>query len=180
MNLTLCDNRFNREIKKAKLPTELANHEEILTRIEPWKNKYEQLVKERDKQRTFAGMDKVVKDKRIQKRHKLQMEIDYWRGKYERFTMTEVPEGFSRRQGTGIGLISRYAGLYLKSLFHQADSRNNSNVYVVKGVATAEFRKMWGLQSEYEKKCRDNHSHHCMDAITIACIGKREYDLMAE
>ena len=108
------------------------------------------------------------------------MEIDYWRGKYERFTMTEVPEGFSKRQGTGIGLISRYAGLYLKSLFHQADSRNKSNVYVVKGVATAEFRKMWGLQSEYEKKCRDNHSHHCMDAITIACIGKREYDLMAE
>ena len=180
MNLTLCDNRFNREVKKAKLPTELANHEEILTRIEPWKNKYEQLVKERDKQRTFAGMDKAVKDIRIQKRHKLQMEIDYWRGKYERFTMTEVPEGFSRRQGTGIGLISRYAGLYLKSLFHQADSRNKSNVYVVKGVATAEFRKMWGLQSEYEKKCRDNHSHHCMDAITIACIGKREYDLMAE
>ena len=89
------------------------------------------------------------------------------------------PEGFSRRQGAGIGLISKYAGLYLKSLFHHPHDRNKSNVYVVKGVTTAEFRRMWGLQQGYEKKSRDNHVHHCIDAITIACIGKYEYDLMA-
>jgi CRISPR-associated endonuclease Csn1 len=57
--------------------------------------------------------------------------------------MESVPEGFSRRQGAGIGLISKYAGLYLKSLFHQPQDRNKSNVYVVKGVTTAEFRRMW-------------------------------------
>ncbi|MCD8182090.1 MAG: hypothetical protein LUE99_02260 [Bacteroides sp.] len=54
-------------------------------------------------------MAKDIKDALIQKRHRLVMERDYWRGKYERFIMTEVPEGFSRRQGVGIGLISKYA-----------------------------------------------------------------------
>ena len=94
--------------------------------------------------------------------------------------MTEVPEGFSRRQGAGIGLVSKYAGLYLKSLFHDVNDRRHSNVYVVKGAATAEFRKMWGIQSEYEKKSRDNHVHHCIDAITIACIGLNEYNQLAK
>jgi CRISPR-associated endonuclease Csn1 len=32
--------------------------------------------------------------------------------------MEEVTEGFARRQGAGIGLVGKYAGLYLKSLFH--------------------------------------------------------------
>lgn len=77
MNLTLCDNWFNREVEKAKLSAELTNHEEILTRIEPWKGRCEQLVKERNKQHTFVGVDKAVEDMRAQKRHKLQMEIDY-------------------------------------------------------------------------------------------------------
>ncbi|MFC2517506.1 MAG: CRISPR-associated protein Csn1, partial [Prevotella sp.] len=78
------------------------------------------------------------------------------------------------------GLVSKYAGLFLKSLFHSADNPNKSNVYMVKGVITAEFRRMWGLQGEYEKKSRLNHCHHCIDAITIACIGKAEYDKMAQ
>ena len=86
--------------------------------------------------------------------------------------MTEVPEGFSRRQGTDISVISRYARMYLKSVFKQ--------VYIVKGIATSDFRKMWGIQEEYTKKERVNHVHHCIDAITIACIGKSEYDKLAK
>jgi CRISPR-associated endonuclease Csn1 len=93
--------------------------------------------------------------------------------------MEEVPEGFARRQGAGIGLVGKYAGLYLKSLFHKADDRNKSNVRVVKGFTTAEYRKMWGIQDEYEKKSRDNHVHHCIDAITIACIDPGEYNATA-
>lgn len=179
MNMTLCDSRFNRDVKKAQLPSQLPNYQEILLRIENWKKKYEKLTKDIDRCRTHSGMAKNVKDNVIQKRHRLKMERDYWRNKYERFTMTEVPEGFSRRQGVGIGLVSKYAGLYLKSLFHDPADRRRSHVYVVKGTTTAEFRKMWGLQSEYEKKSRDNHAHHCIDAITIACIGKNEYNKMA-
>lgn len=82
--------------------------------------------------------------------------------------MTEVPEGFSNRQGVDVGIIGRYARLYLKSVFH--------NVYTVKGATTAEFRKMWGLQEEYSKKERDSYANHCIDAIIIACIGKHEYE----
>lgn len=178
-NLTLCDSRYNRDVKKAKMPSELANHEEILTRIEGWKKNYETLTYQIDKCRTHAGMSKEQKDPIIQKRHRLKIERNYWKDKYERFTMTEPPSNFSRRQGAGIGLISKYAGLYLKSLFHDPKNRNKSRVFTVKGTTTAEFRRMWGLQSEYEKKCRDNHCHHCIDAITIACIGKKQYEDMA-
>jgi len=180
-NLTLCEKRFNRDVKRAKLPTQLANHEEIMARLDGWLEKIDGLEKKiSDKSlKTFTGMEKDIKDKRLQKRHLLKMEKEYLLGKYKRFTMTDVPEGFARRQGVGIGLISKYAGLYLKSLFHKPDDRNKSNVYVVKGPTTAEFRKLWGLQDEYEKKERVNHVHHCIDAITIACIGKKEYDEMA-
>ncbi|AVM53812.1 CRISPR-associated endonuclease Csn1 [Bacteroides zoogleoformans] len=179
MNLTLCENRFNRDVKRAQIPTQLANHEDIMVRIAPWKEHIDDLSKQIDRMRTNAGIPKDVKDRIIQKRHRLQLERNYWYGKYERFTMTEVPEGFSRRQGMGIGLVSKYAGLFLKSLFHDPQDRNKSHVYVVKGTTTAEFRKMWGLQNEYDKKSRVNHSHHCIDAITIACIGKGEYNEMA-
>lgn len=180
MNLTLCNSRFNREVKGARLPSELANHDDILVRIADWKKKVSELTKALDtKYRTFSGMEKARKDVIIQKRHLCRLERDYWRGKVERFTMTEVPEGFSLRQGIGIGLISKYAGLYLKSLFHKTSDRDRSNVRTVKGLTTAEFRKMWGIQGIYEQKSRDNHIHHCIDAITIACIDSDAYNKMA-
>lgn len=172
MNKTLCLNVFNRDIKKAKLPSELANHSEILTRIESlqWKKKIDDLRFQIDCRRHEArgAETKESKDNAIQKMHRLRMELDYWQGKYDRFMMNTVPEGFSNRQGVDIGIIGRYARLYLQSVF--------SKTYVVKGATTAEFRKVWGIQDEYEKKSRDSHSHHCVDAITIACIGKEEYD----
>lgn len=174
MNLTLCSSRFNRDVKKTKLPSQLPNHEEILDRIAEWKEKYEEkdrLIR-KNKGRSKTASSKEEKDRLIQDRHQLEEERNYWRGKYERFTMTEVPEGFSRRQGTDISVISRYARLYLKSVF--------KNVYIVKGLATSKFREMWGLQEEYTKKVRVNHVHHCIDAITIACIDKAAYDKLAE
>lgn len=172
MNLTLCSSRFNRDEKKTKLPSELANHDEILERIKDWKEKYEDLDKQIRKVSTKGATSKEEKDSKIRRRHYLVLQRDYWRGKHQRFTMTEVPEGFSRRQGTDISVISRYARMYLKSVFKQ--------VYIVKGIATSDFRKMWGIQDEYAKKERVNHVHHCIDAITIACIGKAEYDKLAD
>lgn len=172
MNLTLCDSRYNREVKKTQLPSELSNYDEILKHIELWKKKYEDLDKQIRRQRTSGASTKDAKDKIIQRRHLLQLKRDYWRGKYERFTMTEVPEGFSRRQGTDISVISKYARLYLKSVFDK--------VYTVKGIATSDFRKIWGIQDIYASKERVNHVHHCIDAIVIACIGKAEYDKLAQ
>ncbi len=178
-NMTLCSSKFNRKEKKAKLPTQLSNYDAIMSRLEEWRTKIEKLRKDVDHVKTHSGMDKAVKDRLIQKRHLLKLELDYWLGKYKRFQMEEVPEGFARRQGAGIGLVGKYAGLYLKSLFHKADDRNKSNVRVVKGTTTAEYRKMWGIQDEYERKSRDNHVHHCIDAITIACIEPGEYNATA-
>ena len=172
MNLTLCSSRFNRDVKKTKLPTQLAEHEEILNRIADWKERYEDLDKQIRRINTKGASSKDEKDAKIKRRHLLSLQRDYWRGKYQRFTMKEVPEGFSRRQGTDISVISRYARMYLKSVF--------KHVYIVKGIATSDFRKMWGIQEEYTKKERVNHVHHCIDAITIACIDKAEYDKLAQ
>lgn len=179
-NLTLCESKFNRDIKRDKLPTELANYEEILARIEHWKKQCYALKLKRDGIRTHSGLEKSIKDSKIRRRHLVGLEYGYLKGKYDRFTMKEVPEGFSRRQGAGIGLISKYAGLFLKSLFKDPKNPNRSNVYVVKGAITAEFRKLWGLQQADEAKSRENHTHHCIDAYTIACIGPCEYAALAE
>lgn len=172
MNLTVCQSKFNRDVKKTMIPTELPNHDLIMERIASWKERYEELGKQIRKCNTRGVSDKDMKDRLIQKRHRLVLEQDYWRGKYHRFEMTEVPEGFSRRQGVDISVISRYARLFLRTVFR--------NVFIVKGIATADFRKIWGLQEEYEKKLRVNHCHHAIDAITIACIGKAEYDKLAQ
>lgn len=178
-NLTLCESKFNRDTKRDKLPTELANYEEILARIEHWKKQCYALKLKRDGIRTHSGLEKSIKDSKIRRRHLVGLEYGYLKGKYDRFTMEEVPEGFSRRQGAGIGLISKYAGLFLKSLFKDPKNPNRSNVYVVKGAITAEFRKLWGLQQADEAKSRENHTHHCIDAYTIACIGPCEYAALA-
>ena len=168
MNKTLCESGFNRDIKRGKLPSELANHTEILAHIEQlgWDAKCEDLHKQIERTKGSFST-KAIKDAMIQKQHRLMMELDYWRGKLMRFTMTDVPEGFSNRQGVDIGIIGRYARLYLKTVFDK--------VYVVKGATTADFRKAWGLQEEYRKKERVNHIHHCIDAITIACIDGKSY-----
>lgn len=170
MNLTLCDSRFNREVKKTKLPTELPNHDEIMARINGWREKCESLDGQirRQKKMSKGATTKDQKDAIIRKRHLLELQRDYWRGKYLRFTMESVPDGFSRRQGTDISVISKYARLYLKSLF--------KHVYTVKGIATSDFRKIWGIQKVYSQKERVNHVHHCIDAIVIACIGLDEYN----
>ena len=178
-NLTLCESKFNRDTKRDKLPTELDNYEEILARIEHWKKQCYALKLKRDGIRTHSGLEKSIKDSKIRRRHLVALEYSYLKGKYDRFTMKEVPEGFSRRQGAGIGLISKYAGLFLKSLFKDPKNPNRSNVYVVKGAITAEFRKLWGLQQVDEAKSRENHTHHCIDAYTIACIGPCEYAALA-
>lgn len=173
-NKTLCQNRFNRDVKRNKIPSELANQKEILSRIEKWKEKFEELNKQIQIQvrRSSSALTKDAKDNAIQKRHKLTAEKDYWKGKYERFTMKEVPVGFKNSQLVDIGIITKYSRMYLKTVFPK--------VYTVKGNTVADFRRIWGLQKVYEKKSRVNHVHHCIDAITIACMTKQNYEALAK
>lgn len=141
MNKTLCESRFNRELKRDKLPSELPNHADVMARIDEfgWPEKIAGLQKQIEMQRrkSKSATTKSEKDGAIQRRHVLQMQLDYWRGKYERFTMTEVPDGFSNRQGVDIGMIGKYARLYLKTVFER--------IHTVKGATTAEFRPDVGI-----------------------------------
>ncbi len=176
MNKTLCESRFNRFVKKGKLPAELSNYDEIMARIESlgWQKMLDSLQGQIEglRRRSAAASTKAERDAAIQRRHLLQMQLDDVKGKLDRFRMTEIPEGFSNRQGVDIGIIGRYARLYLKTVFEK--------IYTVKGATTSAFRTMWGLQEEYSKKERVNHAHHCIDAVTIACIGRKEYDRWAQ
>lgn len=178
VNKTLCSSVYNRQIKKSTLPAMLTDHSVIMERIESlgWPKKIEDLANEIAKIKPSNASTKEIKDALIQKRHYLKMQLEYWREKYNRFTMTEVPEGFTNRQGVDIGIIGKYAKEYLRTLFRSEERQ----IFTVKGMTTAEFRKMWGLQDEYAKKERINHCHHAIDAIVIACIGRREYQLWAE
>jgi CRISPR-associated endonuclease Csn1 len=174
VNKTLCENQFNRAVKRNKIPTELSNNNEVLERIEHWKKEYENLDKQIDKEvRNAKGAGtKEAKDNAIKRRHELTFDRDYWRAKYQSFTRKDVPSGFKNSQLVDIGIITKYSRLYLQTLFNK--------VFTVKGSTVADFRKFWGLQEIYEKKARVNHVHHCIDALTIACMSKAQYDKLAK
>jgi CRISPR-associated endonuclease Csn1 len=181
MNKTLCSKSFNRDIKKKSMPSELKNHEIILQHVKHWRNESEKMTIEIEKisRQIKAAATKEAKDKKITQRHYLTLKRDYLKGKYERFTWVEPKVGFKNSQIPDTGIITRYAQAYLKSYFKQVES--------VKGGMVAEFRKIWGIQESYQKdgkkyyteKDRSKHTHHTIDAITIACMTKDKYDALA-
>nr|WP_305069936.1 type II CRISPR RNA-guided endonuclease Cas9 [Flavobacterium covae] len=182
MNKTLCSQRFNRDIKKQKMPIELSNYNDILPRIAHWKKEAEELTRQIEtiSRSIKSAATKVAKDKNIRKRHYLTLKRDYIQGKYDRFTWEEPKVGFKNSQIPDTGIITKYAQAYLKSYFKRVES--------VKAGAVAEFRKQWGIQESfidengwkhYKDKDRDKHTHHTIDAITIACMPKDKYDLLA-
>lgn len=165
-NLTVCYADYNRNIKKKRIPFQLDEYEDILPRIANWKIKIEGLKDNVEfwRQKSKKASTKEYKDKAIRQRHLWQMELDYWKGKYDRFTMKEVTSGYKNSQLVDTQLISKYASHYLKSVFNSVD--------VQKGSVTSVFRKIIGIQGEYEKKNRDIHSHHAIDASVLALIPK--------
>ena len=159
-NKTVCFAYYNREVKKNRMPTELDDYEEIKKRLLPWEERVEHLeYRVRFWQRkSKQSLTKEKKDEAIRQKHLWQMELDYWKDKLSRFTMTEVPEGFRRKQLNDTRLITKYAYHYLKSVFGKVD--------VQKGIITSEFRKIFGFPA----KTRDNHSHHAIDATILTLI----------
>lgn len=165
-NLTICDAYFNRSIKKNQLPTQLSNYDGILKRIQPWIEKVEN-IKDRIefwKASSKRAADKEHKDVAIRQRHIWEMELEYWQKKVKTFTIQkdDLTDGFRNSQLVDTRIITKYAFHYLKSVF--------SRVEVQKGSATAEFRKMLGVQSVDEKKSREKHSHHAIDATILTLI----------
>ena len=137
INLTLCDNDFNRNTKKNMIPQMLPKIEDILVRIDHWKKDYEELDKQISKAKNSSknASTKEEKDKAIQWKHYLTLKRNYLRDKYERFTMKDVPSGFTNRQLRDTAVITRYARAYLKTVFDDVNS--------IKGSMTAQFRKIW-------------------------------------
>lgn len=163
-NLTVCDAHFNRSIKKNQIPSQLSNYDDILFRIQPWLDKIEKLKDNVNfwKAKSRQAQTKDSKDYAIRQRHLWQMELDYWQNKADRFKMNEVTSGFKNSQLVDTRIITKYATHYLKSVFN--------NVEVQKGSVTSDFRKMLGVQSTDEKKSRDKHSHHAIDAAILTLI----------
>jgi CRISPR-associated endonuclease Csn1 len=181
MNKTLCSQKFNRAIKGNKMPIELNNHLEILPRIAHWKEEADNLSREIEiiSRSIKTVATKEAKDRKIRRRHYLTLKRDYLKGKYERFIWEEPKVGFKNSQIPDTGIITKYAQAYLKSYFNRVES--------VKGGMVAEFRKIWGIQESYQEngkkyffeKDRSKHTHHTIDAITIACMTKEKYDVLA-
>lgn len=173
VNLTLCHNDFNRNIKKNMIPQQLPNIEEILLRIEHWKEEYQNLEKQISKARKSSknSSAKEEKDRAIQWKNYLILKRDYLKQKYERFLLKDIPSGFTNRQLRDTAIITKYARAYLKTVFDDVSS--------IKGSMTAQFRKIWGVQNEYEIKSRSKHSHHTVDAIVLASISRPKYNMLS-
>ena len=181
MNKTLCSQKFNREIKGNKMPVELNNYLDILSRIAHWKEESDNLTREIEiiSRSIKAASTKELKDKKIRRRHYLTLKRDYLKGKYDRFIWEEPKVGFKNSQIPDTGIITKYSQAYLKSYFKRVES--------VKGGMVAEFRKIWGIQESFQEndkkyfheKDRSKHTHHTIDAITIACMTKEKYDALA-
>ncbi|AWW29241.1 hypothetical protein DN752_03280 [Echinicola strongylocentroti] len=170
-NLTLCYADYNRSIKNNRMPTELPNYEveshgysAIKPRLESWHKKVDDLFNQIDfwKSKSKKAMDKDEKDYAIRQRHLRQMNYDYWKNKLDRFTRTEVPQGFVNSQLVDTQIITKYASHYLKTVFNKVD--------VIKGSQTAQFRKIYSVQPKEEAKDRGKHYHHAIDAAVLTLI----------
>jgi len=175
-NLTICDSKFNREIKRKKIPADLINYEttsefdkdgaNILKRIEPWAIKLKSLnaslQKNINQTKGSNYMDKNAKDEILIKRRMLQMDIEYWNKKIETFTKLEYLGGFRRQQLTDTQIASKYAFHYLKTVFNRVE--------IQKGITTSTFRKIFKIQNKKELKDRTKHSHHAIDAAVLTLI----------
>jgi CRISPR-associated endonuclease Csn1 len=170
-NRTVCYAWYNRDKKKKLLPTHCENYYEnkegwgtqIEARLDNWieirdgfKKQYEDRLKPK------GNEDENIKNERIKNKHYYKMHFEYWQDKVSRFTADEVKDSWARRQLVDTQMISKYAREFLKTYFKK--------VAVQKGNVTADFRKIYGFQEQYEIKSRNRHSHHSIDAAVLTLI----------
>lgn len=165
-NRTVCDAHFNRFEKSNRIPSELSNYDDIKDRIKPWEERVAHIKAQIElwKGKNKAATTMERKNECMQQRHLWEMELDYWQTKLRTFTIQkdDLDLGFRNSQLVDTRIITKYAFHYLKSVFARVD--------VQKGSVTAEFRKILGIQSTDEKKDRDKHSHHAIDAAVLTLI----------
>ena len=194
-NKTLANAEFNRNYKKDELPalldinfkgeqitgeTIIQNRDEYLKSYSISNNEVHfnvELKSLKADLRKFKNAAKAVTDSNahddiMSKFYYTKLKYDYLYEKYLKFEMEEVTTKFTNANLVDTRLITKYARAFLKSYF--------KNVNVVNGQITDTLRKLWGLQGENEEKDRSNHIHHCIDAVTVACVEKGTVNRMSE
>ena len=91
-------------------------------------------------------------------------------GKYKKFSLKEIPEGFTERDLRDTAWMAKAARQYLAVLF---PSKESYKVLGTKGAHTSTLRDMWQINSLLRKdgielKTREDHRHHALDAVVIA------------
>ncbi len=164
-NLSLAHPHCN-ALKAKRYPTQWQDNYEVIKSnvkfIYANYKKHEEIFKETFDNTKYAN-DKESKDRIIAKRHYHKMHLDYWRKKYETFTITEVTNQFRRQQLTDTQIITKYALPYLKTVFNRIE--------VQKGITTAKFRKIYQIDAKaIDEKDRTEHSHHAIDASVLTLV----------
>lgn len=90
-------------------------------------------------------------------------------GKLDKFLATEVKDDFLNSQFTNSAYIGTEVRKLLRSTF--------KDVRVTNGQLTGLLRRVWKLNEllnlEGDQKNRDDHRHHAVDALVIACTDQR-------
>jgi len=94
-------------------------------------------------------------------------------GKAKRFCReTPLDDGFVARQLVDTGYAARQAVTFLKRLWPDLGPEAPVTVQAVSGRVTAQLRRLWQLNnilSDDGEKTREDHRHHAIDALTVAC-----------
>lgn len=94
--------------------------------------------------------------------------------KVERFKAPKMSDDFAHRQLNDTGYAAREAIKSLKRLWPDIGPQAPVTVQAVSGRVTAQLRRLWRLNnvlSSGTKKSRDDHRHHAIDALVVACTG---------
>ncbi|MBE1236359.1 hypothetical protein IHV25_01655 [Phaeovibrio sulfidiphilus] len=96
--------------------------------------------------------------------------------KLKRFRADSIPEDFVNRQLTDTGWAARSAAASLRRLWPDTGATGEGPVETVRGQMTALMRRLWELNdllSDDGQKNRDDHRHHAVDALVVACLDRR-------
>lgn len=194
-NKTLADAEFNRKVKKDILPGLLNENFKgksisiesiILNRnanlksyslknnVPTWNVSLKMLKDDfiKFKNAAKAISDPISHGEVMEKAHYTKIKLDYLSSKFKNFENKEITNQFTNANLVDTRIIAKYARAYLNSYFDK--------VNVVNGKITDTLRKMWGLEGEYAVKDRSNHIHHCIDAITLACVERGTANWISE
>ncbi|MCY4657531.1 MAG: type II CRISPR RNA-guided endonuclease Cas9 [Gammaproteobacteria bacterium] len=112
-------------------------------------------------------------EKRLEKMRAKGNNIGMSVQKIRRFRSPEIPDDFANRQLTDTSYVSTEAVASLKRLWTNEENARNVLVQAVSGRGTSILRKLWGMNnilSGTDAKTRDDHRHHAVDALVVACM----------